>query len=94
MTDIIDRMRTDLQVAAETLRRYEALHLAKGTPESLEKANVNAALAARLEATLREVNSRLANGRRAIDAALKSAAKLAQTAGRMGWNSADDYFRD
>lgn len=42
----------DLREAAATLRRYEALHRAKGTPESDAKADVNAALAARFEATL------------------------------------------
>lgn len=42
----------DLTEAAATLRRYEALHRAKGTAESSEKAEVNAALASRFEATL------------------------------------------
>lgn len=42
----------DLVVAAETLRRYEALHRAKGTAESLEKAEVNAGLASRFEQTI------------------------------------------
>lgn len=42
----------DLVTAAETLRRYEALHRAKGTTESLEKAKVNAGLAARFEQTI------------------------------------------
>jgi hypothetical protein len=50
--DQINRLRDDLELAAKTLRRYESLHLAKGTPESLEKANANAALAWRFEATL------------------------------------------
>ncbi|OOH81319.1 hypothetical protein BOW65_09565 [Pseudomonas koreensis] len=43
---------SDLVTAAETLRRYEALHRAKGTTESLEKAKVNAGLAARFEQTI------------------------------------------
>jgi len=42
----------DLEVAAETLRRYEALHREKNTEESTEKAEVNAALASRFEATI------------------------------------------
>lgn len=42
----------DLTQAAETLRRYETLHRAKGTADSTEKAEVNAALAARFEATI------------------------------------------
>lgn len=42
----------DLILAATTLRRYEALHRAKGTTESTDKAEVNAALAARFEATI------------------------------------------
>ncbi|SIS23124.1 hypothetical protein SAMN05428955_3418 [Pseudomonas sp. 7SR1] len=42
----------DLIVAAGTLRRYEALHRVKGTAESLEKAEVNAGLATRFEATI------------------------------------------
>lgn len=42
----------DLQEAAATLRRYETLHRAKGTDESAAKAEVNAALASRFEATI------------------------------------------
>ncbi|MBP5969426.1 hypothetical protein [Pseudomonas iridis] len=42
----------DLIVAAGTLRHYEALHRAKGTTESLEKAEVNAGLASRFEKTI------------------------------------------
>lgn len=42
----------DLREATAALRRYEALHRAKGTPESKEKAEVNAALATRFEATI------------------------------------------
>lgn len=42
----------DLKVAAETLRRYESLHRAKGTEDSLEKAEANRLLAMRFEATL------------------------------------------
>lgn len=45
-------MLTDLTDAAAQLRKYETLHRAKGTPENLEKAEVNAALAARFEATI------------------------------------------
>lgn len=44
----------DLREAAATLRRYEALHRAKGTDESTAKAEVNAALASRFEATIRK----------------------------------------
>jgi hypothetical protein len=42
----------DLIVAAGTLRHYEALHRAKDTAESLEKAEVNAGLASRFEKTI------------------------------------------
>jgi hypothetical protein len=48
----IDSLRTDLKEAARTLRRYEELHRAKNAPDSLVKAEVNAALAARFEQTL------------------------------------------
>ena len=41
-----------LILAAETLRRYETLHRAKNTEESTVKADVNADLAARFEATI------------------------------------------
>lgn len=44
----------DLIVAASTLRRYEQSHRAKGTEESNAKAEVNAELAARFEATIRK----------------------------------------
>ena len=43
---------SDLREAAATLRRYEALHRAKGTEDSTAKAEVNAALASRFEATI------------------------------------------
>lgn len=42
----------DLLEAATTLRRYEALHRVKNTEESTAKAEVNAELAARFEATI------------------------------------------
>lgn len=42
----------DLQQATATLRCYEALHRAKGGVESNAKAEVDAALAARFEATI------------------------------------------
>lgn len=47
-----DQTIVDLREAATTLRRYESLHRAKGTAESTAKADVNAALAARFEATI------------------------------------------
>lgn len=47
-----DALLADLQEAASTLRRYETLHRAKGTDESSAKADVNAGLAARFEATI------------------------------------------
>jgi hypothetical protein len=47
-----DELMADLQEAASTLRRYETLHRAKGTDESNAKADVNAGLAARFEATI------------------------------------------
>lgn len=42
----------DLKTAAAQLRKYEELHRAKGTEDSLAKAEVNAELASRFEATL------------------------------------------
>ena len=42
----------DLIDAAKTLRRYETLHRAKGTTDSDAKAEANASLAARFEATI------------------------------------------
>ena len=48
----IAQLTADLTEVASTLRRYEKLHRAKGTAESTEKAEVNAALAARFEATI------------------------------------------
>lgn len=42
----------DLVNAAAQLRTYEALHREKGTEESTAKAEVNATLAARFEATI------------------------------------------
>jgi hypothetical protein len=47
-----DELRGDLAEAAEILRRYETLHRAKGTDDSTAKAEANAALASRFEATL------------------------------------------
>lgn len=47
-----DELLADLQVAASTLRRYEQAHRAKGTADSTVKAEVNAALALRFEATI------------------------------------------
>ncbi|WP_144933969.1 hypothetical protein [Pseudomonas alabamensis] len=42
----------DLIEAAAHLRQYEKLHRAKGTPDSLAKAEVNADLASRFEQTI------------------------------------------
>lgn len=42
----------DLSEAAAQLRKYEALHRAKGTEDSLAKAEVNADLASRFEQTI------------------------------------------
>ncbi|WLH25830.1 hypothetical protein PSH76_08360 [Pseudomonas sp. FP215] len=47
-----DELLADLQKAASTLRRYEQAHRAKGTADSMTKAEVNAALALRFEATI------------------------------------------
>ena len=41
-----------LILASTQLRKYETLHRAKGTYDSIAKAEVNAALAARFEATI------------------------------------------
>lgn len=42
----------DLMDAAAQLRKYETLHRAKGTADSLAKAEVNAELASRFEQTI------------------------------------------
>lgn len=47
-----DELLADLHEAAPTLRRYEQAHSAKGTGDSMTKAEVNAALALRFEATI------------------------------------------
>lgn len=47
----------DLIDAAAQLRAYEILHRAKGTAESTVKAEVNAKLAARFEATIAKVTA-------------------------------------
>lgn len=47
-----EELLVDLQEAASTLRRYKALHRAKGTAESTERAEVNARLASRFEQTI------------------------------------------
>lgn len=52
MKSIIPVLLEDLQLAATTLRHYEKLHRAKNTEESTAKADVNAALATRFEATI------------------------------------------
>lgn len=54
MIDTFFRLVKDLTLAAETLRRYEALHRAKNTEDSLAKAEVNAKLAEQFEATLEQ----------------------------------------
>lgn len=50
--DQAEALRDALQEAVRTLRRYEELHRAKNTPDSLAKAEANATLAARFERTL------------------------------------------
>lgn len=52
----VDVLLDDLRLAAETLRRYEQAHRAKGAPEADAKAEVNALLAARFEATIAKVD--------------------------------------
>ena len=49
--------RSDLILAASTLRRYEQSHRAKGTEDSTAKAKVNADLATRFEATIRKATA-------------------------------------
>ena len=53
----LDLLLADLILAAETLRHYEALHRAKGTPESLAKAEANELLADRFERTIARVTA-------------------------------------
>lgn len=45
-----------LRTAATTFRRYAELHQAKGTPEGVEKAKANAALAEQMEAALDDLD--------------------------------------
>lgn len=47
----------DLIAAAAQLRKYETLHRAKGTADSLAKAEVNAELASRFEHTIAQVTA-------------------------------------
>lgn len=47
----------DLAAAAAQLRKYEALHRAKGTADSLAKADVNAELASRFEKTIAQATT-------------------------------------
>ncbi len=53
---ILAELVADLTLAAQTLRRYEKLHREKGTEDSLAKAEVNAKLATRFEATLSKLS--------------------------------------
>lgn len=50
---------TDLRDAAAQLRKYETLHRAKNTADSLEKAEVNAKLASRFEVTITKATTEL-----------------------------------
>ncbi|HEN8731986.1 TPA: hypothetical protein U8207_000350 [Pseudomonas putida] len=52
-----DDLLSDLQLAAAQLRKYETLHRAKGTADSLAKAEVNAELASRFEQTIAQVTT-------------------------------------
>ncbi len=47
----------DLTSAAAQLRKYETLHRAKGTADSLAKAEVNAELASRFEQTIAQATN-------------------------------------
>ena len=49
-------LRDALEEAAQVLRKYEILHLAKETPESDTKAKVNGDLAAKFEALISRAN--------------------------------------
>lgn len=55
--DIADELLDDLREAATTLRHYEKHHRAKGTVDSDAKAEVNATLASRFEATIAKAES-------------------------------------
>jgi len=48
----IASLEAELTLASETLRRYQALHEAKGTPDSAQKADANRVLAERFERIL------------------------------------------
>ncbi|MEE1869034.1 hypothetical protein [Pseudomonas auratipiscis] len=54
---VAPEMFDDLALAAQTLRRYEALHRAKNTDDSFKKAEVNAELASRFERTIAKATS-------------------------------------
>lgn len=56
--DIHYVMLEDLKVAAEQFRKYEVLHRAKNTEDSLAKAEVNRQLAERLEGTIKFVEGK------------------------------------
>lgn len=49
----------DLREAAAQFRKYEELHRAKGTEDSLAKAEVNNELATRFEVTIKEAEEQL-----------------------------------
>jgi hypothetical protein len=56
MTDLdrIHKLRVACRMAANTFRRYEQIHLNKGTPDGKTKAQENSDQAAYLEKALRE----------------------------------------
>jgi hypothetical protein len=56
--DIHYVMLEDLKVAAGQFRKYEVLHRAKNTEDSLAKAEVNRQLAERLEGTIKFVEGK------------------------------------
>lgn len=52
-TELLSQLVNDLTDAAQTFRHYERLHRAKETEDGLLKAEANAALAGRLEASIK-----------------------------------------
>lgn len=55
--EVAGALRANLVEAAAILRKYEAYHRSKGAAESIEKAEVNAELAGRFEATIAMANT-------------------------------------
>jgi hypothetical protein len=60
--DRIHKLRVALRMAANTFKRYEQIHLNKGTPDGKTKARENSEQAAYLEKVLKETETLPAGG--------------------------------